>query len=99
MRKLSYLFVMIAGITLATMSVNAQDAKSAPVKKEATSACCKSGDAASAKKCDMKGTAAASCTNKNANATTQNSNDKSGKSNASKTESTVSEAKVSKTAN
>lgn len=97
MRKLSYLFVMIAGMTLATMSVNAQDAKSAPVKKEATAACCKSGDAASAKKCDMKGTASACCANKNANTTTQTSNDKSGSSSTSKT--TVSESKVSKTVN
>jgi hypothetical protein len=95
MKKLSYLFVMIAGMTLATMNVNAQDAKSAPAKKEATAACCKSGEAACAKKCDMKGTASAGA-NKDANSTSQN---KSGVCTKAKAETTVSEAKVSKTVN
>ena len=66
MKKLAYLFVMIAGMTLASVNVNAQDAKStsAPVKKEA-SACCKSGaKMADGKTCSKE--AAAACANKGA---------------------------------
>jgi len=100
MRKISLLFVMIAGLGLASVNVNAQDAKSssAPVKKEATSACCKSGDKASAGKCCNKGTSSA-CTNKDAGTTSQNVNDKAGASCKSKAETTASEAKSSKTVN
>jgi hypothetical protein len=48
MKKLFYLFVMIAGMTLASVNVNAEDAK----PKEKAAACCKSGEkAACAKDC------------------------------------------------
>ena len=79
MKKLAYLFVMIAGMTLAAVNVNAQDAKSSPtpVKKETTTGCCKSGtktaegkccksgDKTADVKCCKKGTTAA-CTKKDA---------------------------------
>lgn len=62
MKKLFYLFVMIAGMTVASVNVNAQEATSKP--KAATcckagdkKACCKSGDKASAAKCTKKTTA------------------------------------------
>jgi hypothetical protein len=58
MKKLAYLFVMIAGMTLAVVNVNAKDPKSSSttVKKEATTTCCKKG-------------AASTCANKDANMT------------------------------
>ena len=59
MKKLTYLFVMIVGMTLASVNVNAQDAKStqAPVKKEASS-CCKGGKMADGKTCSKEQAAA-----------------------------------------
>ena len=67
MKKLAYLFVMIAGMTLAAVNVNAQDAKSSstPVKKETTAGCCKSGTKTADGKCCKKGSTAA-CTKKDA---------------------------------
>jgi len=74
MKKLFYLFVMIAGMTLASVNVNAQDATSKP--KAATcckggdkKACCKSSDKAAAGKCCKKASADAT-TKKDATATT-----------------------------
>ncbi|MEI6680284.1 MAG: hypothetical protein WCL21_16870 [Mariniphaga sp.] len=48
MKKLIYLFVMIAGMSLAVSNANAKDTKS--TAKPETAACCKSGD----KKCCSK---------------------------------------------
>lgn len=77
MKKLFYLFVMIAGLTLASVNVNAEDTKgkekattaccksgekAACTKSGEKAACCKSGDKAEAKKCCSK--EAASCTKK-----------------------------------
>jgi len=94
MKKLTYLVVMIVGMTLASANLYAQDAKSttAPVKKEAAT-CCKSGE----KMADGK-TCSKSCA-KDASATTQKADDKSGTCSKSKTATTSSEAKVSKTVN
>ena len=99
MKKLAYLFVMIAGMTLASVNVNAQDAKntSTTVKKEAAAACCKGGDNASCGKCGSK-VAASACTNKDASTTNQNVNDKKGACCKAKTELTVSEVKDTKSA-
>ncbi len=97
MRKLTYLFVMIVGMTLASVNVNAQDAKSTtdPVKKEG-SACCKSGEKmADGKTCSKDATTAS--VNKDASTTVQKVNDKAGSCTKSKTETTASEAKVTKT--
>ena len=65
MKKLIYLFVMVAGMTLAAVNVNAQDAKAATgdSKKSATSACCAKGSSG-ASCCDK--TAGASCCKKDA---------------------------------
>ena len=93
MKKLAYLFVMIAGMTLAAVNVNAQDAKScsATAKKEAT-ACCKSGEkTADGKTCTKE--VAAACASKGTSAAV---NDKAGACSKSKTEATVAEAKVTK---
>lgn len=100
MKKLTYLFVMIAGLTLAAVNVNAQDPKSASStgNKEVPAACCKSGDKASCAKSGSKETASA-CANKDANMTSQNVNDKKSACCKSKTETTASEAKDSKTVN
>jgi len=62
MKKLFYLFVMIAGMTLASVNVNAQDASAKPktaacCKSGDKKACCKSGDKAAATKCTKKTTA------------------------------------------
>lgn len=70
MKKLIYLFVMVAGMTLASVNVNAQDAKSTtdPVKKEVTDAGSKSATCTKADKkdgaacCAKKG--AGTCTDK-----------------------------------
>lgn len=99
MKKLAYLFVMVAGMTLAAVNVNAQDAKSAsdPVKKEAT-ACCKSGEKMADGKTCSKDAAAASA-NKDASTASQKTNDKTGACCKSKGETTASDAKVSKTVN
>ncbi len=98
MRKLLYLFVMVAGMSLAAADANAQDPK-APVRKEATAACSKSGETASAAKCDKKETAAA-CANKDASATSQNVNNKAtGACCKSKAVATASDAKDSKSVN
>jgi len=96
MKKLVYLFVMIAGMTLASVSVNAQDAKSttAPVKKEA-SACCKSGEKmADGKTCCKAATA--TCANKSASTA---STDKPAACSKSKAEATTSAVKDSKKVN
>ena len=90
---------MIAGMTLATVNVNAQDKKDAPVKKEATAACSKSADAASAAKCDKKMDASASTAGKDAGSACQKTADKSGACCKSKSGATASEAKVTKTVN
>ena len=95
MKKLTYLFVMIVGMTLASVSVNAQDAKSttAPVKKEATS-CCKNGaKMADGKTCTKE--QAAACANKS---TSTASTDKPACTKA-KAEATTSEVKDSKKVN
>jgi len=96
MKKLAYLFVMIAGMTLAAVNVNAQDAKSSsdPAKKEAT-ACCKSGEkTADGKTCTKE--AAAACGTKGTSAAVS---DKACSGSKSKTETTLSEAKVTKPVN
>lgn len=94
MKKLVYLFVMIAGMTLSVVNVYAQDAKcaSATVKKEATAACCKSSDKMADGKCCKKETASA-CVNKVASTTSQNLTDKKGTCCKTKTEATASDAK------
>jgi hypothetical protein len=57
MKKLFYLFVMVAGMTLLSVNVNADDTK--VKEKPAAAACCKAGDKAGcAKSCDK---AAVSC--------------------------------------
>ena len=84
MKKVTYLFVMIVGMTLASVNVNAQDAKSTsdPVKKEGK-ACCKSGEKmADGKTCSKEATTA-----------------KAGACTKTKGETTASETKVSKTVN
>ncbi len=81
MRKLFCLFVMIAGMTLATVNVNAQDAKSKEMAVTATccksgdkAACCKSGDkTASGKSCCKE--AASACTKKDGTVSSQKIND------------------------
>ena len=96
MKKLVYLFVMIAGMTLASVPVNAQDAKNTvdPVKKEA-SACCKSGaKMADGKACNKE--AVAACANKGASTA---STDKPAACCKSKAEATTSEVKDSKKVN
>ena len=100
MKKLTYLFVMIAGLTLTAVNVNAQDPKSATatVKKEVPSACCKSGDKALGTKSGSKETVS-DCANKDASMISQNVNDKKAAGCKSKTESTVSEVKDTKTVN
>ena len=66
MKKLFYLFVIIAGMTLAAVNVNAQDPKcaakcaAAAGKKDATAACCKAGEKMSCGKEASKETASAS---------------------------------------
>ena len=96
MKKLVYLFVMIAGMTLAAVNVNAQDAKntSTTAKKETTAACCKNGD----KKCCKKD-AASMCTKKDASTTSQNVTDKKGSCCKAKTEASTSEVKNTKSVN
>jgi hypothetical protein len=71
MKKLIYLFVMVAGMTLASVNVNAQDAKGTtdPVKKEATAACSKSTSSAACSKSDKKD-GAACCAKKDASTCT-----------------------------
>jgi len=93
MKKLAYLFVMIAGMTLASVNVNAQDAKTA-VKKEA-SACCKGGDQASCCKKGAKETAS----NKDANTNKDAKCDKAAACTKSKSVTTASDAKSTKTVN
>lgn len=100
MKKIAYLFVMIAGMTLASVSVNAQDTKSAktPVAKEVKAACCKNGGKASGGSCCMKQAASAGA-NTNATMTDQKGNGKTGTCCATKTEASVAKTKVSKTVN
>lgn len=96
MKKVTYLFLMIVGMTLASVNVNAQDAKSTttPAKKEAT-ACCKSGEKmADGKTCTKE--AAAACANKG---TSTASTDKPAACCKSKAEATASDAKSTKTIN
>jgi hypothetical protein len=51
MKKLFYLFVMVAGMTLLSVNVNADDTK--VKEKPAAAACCKAGDKEGcAKSCD-----------------------------------------------
>lgn len=94
MKKLTYLVVMIVGMTLASVNLYAQDAKSTtpPAKKEAAT-CCKTGE----KMADGK-TCSKSCA-KDVSATTQKAGDKTGTCTKSKAATTASEAKVSKTVN
>lgn len=86
---------MVAGMTLVTMNVNAQDPKGAeaPAKKEATA--CKSGAKTADGKTCSKETAAA-CANKSTSAEVS---DKVAACSSSKTATTASEAKVTKTVN
>ncbi len=67
MKKLIYLFVMVAGMTLASVNVNAQDPKApaSDAKKGATAACCAKGSSSA---CGDK--AAACCAGKKETATT-----------------------------
>jgi len=99
MKKVTYLFVMIVGMTLASINVNAQEAQSttAPAKKEAA-ACCKSGQKmADGKTCTKE--AAAVCAKKDASTTSQNVSVKAGTCCKSKGATTASDAKSSKTVN
>ena len=105
MKKLVYLFVMIAGMTLAAVNVNAQDAKSTSTnaKKETTAACCKKGDKKCCKKdapstCTKKD-AASTCTKKDSTTTSQNVTDKKGSCCKAKTEASTSEVKNTKSVN
>jgi hypothetical protein len=68
MKKLIYLFVMVAGMTLASVNVNAQDPKApaCDAKKGATAGCCAK---ATSTACGDK--AAAACTGKKETATTE----------------------------
>jgi hypothetical protein len=93
MKKLAYLFVMIAGMTLAAVNVNAQDAKStsATVKKEAKTTCCKSGDKACCKK-----DAASTCAKKDAATSSLNATDKKSSCCKAKTEAPATEVKSTK---
>lgn len=67
MKKLIYLFVMVAGMTLASVNVNAQDPKApaCDAKKGTAAACCAK---ASSSACGDK--AAAACSGKKETATT-----------------------------
>ena len=87
MKKLIYLFVMVAGMTLASVNVNAQEAKAAAGdgKKSATSACCAKGTS-SAACCDKMSSSA--CTKKEGTNTT---------SSKAKTEPVAVKAKETKT--
>ena len=99
MKKLAYLFVMVAGMTLAAVNVNAQDAKGSKTTgtKEVTAACCKSGDKAMCGKAGDKTTASA-CT-KGAGMTSQKETGKTGACCKATAQSTASQKKVSKTVN
>ena len=100
MKKLVYLFVMMAGMTLASVNVNAQDAKGkAAPAKETTAACCKSGDKSMCGKCGSKETTAATCTKKDAGTASVTGTAKGGACCKAAGESTVSKAKVEKTVN
>jgi hypothetical protein len=68
MKKLIYLFVMVAGMTLASVNVNAQDPKApaCDAKKGATAGCCAKGSSSA---CGDK--TAAACTGKKETATTE----------------------------
>jgi len=97
MKKATYLFLMIVGMTLTSVNVNAQDAKSTttPAKKEATS-CCKSGEKmADGKTCSKE--AAAACANKGAS--TASTDKPAAACCKSKAGATASEAKSTKTIN
>ena len=89
MKKLIYLFVMVAGMTLASVNVNAQESKAAAGdgKKSATSACC------------AKGTSSASCCDKMSGAACTDKKDASTSSAATKakTEPVAQKAKETKT--
>ena len=89
---------MIAGMTLASANVNAQDAKSTSattVKKETKAACCKDGGKmADGKTCSKE--AAAACANKGK---TTASTDKPAACSKSKTVATTSEVKDAKKVN
>lgn len=55
MKKLIYLFVMVAGMTLAGVNVNAQDNKpkeATACSKDCKKSCCKAGDKATCKGTD-----------------------------------------------
>ncbi|HZK93725.1 MAG TPA: hypothetical protein VFC67_05915 [Prolixibacteraceae bacterium] len=94
MKKITFLFLMVVGMTLASVNVNAQDAKSTttPAKKEATT-CCKSGEKmADGKTCSKE--AAAACANKGASTA---SADKPAACCKSKAGATASDAKSTKT--
>ena len=99
MKKVTYLFVMIVGMTLAAVNVNAQDAKSttAPVKKEAA-ACCKGGEKMADTKSGSK-EATAACAGKATGAACPKMADNAGACTKSKTEATASETKASKSVN
>jgi hypothetical protein len=73
MKKLFYMLVMIAGMTLTINNVNAQDPKCCGAK-EAKMACCKSGDKTPVGKCCNK-MAMSDCANKNATTTNQKGKD------------------------
>jgi hypothetical protein len=75
MRKLIYLFVIMAGMTLAVNHANGQDPKC--MSKEAKMACCKTGDKTVAGKCCKKETATC-CKNKNVNQSCQKGNNNKG---------------------
>jgi len=75
MRKLIYLFVMMAGMILAINSANGQDPKCK--SKEAKMVCCKTGDKAVAGKCCKKEIASC-CKNKNVSQSCQKVNDNKG---------------------
>jgi hypothetical protein len=96
MKKLTYLFVMIVGMTLASVNVIAQDAKSTadPVKKEASSCCKNGGKMADGKTCTKE--QAAACAKKSTGTTA--STDKPACTKA-KAEATTSEVKDSKKVN
>jgi hypothetical protein len=93
MKKLAYLFVMVAGLTMAAVNLNAQDAKTTPAKKETTTGCCKSGTKTADGKCCKKGTTAA-CTKKDATS----AKDKKGTCCKAKTGATACAAKSTDTA-
>jgi hypothetical protein len=94
MKKLLYVFLMISGMALSIVNVNAQDPKCCG-PKETKMACCKSAEKDDAGKCANKG-ATSGCVKKDAATTGEKIKDDKSTCKA-KDVSTASEAKVANT--